>query len=216
MDADEKMKMLNKEQEKVINQMKQHQQEMEQEMKVLREEVSGHRSSQQDSDSIVEKMKVDVQKKDEAISLMEAEINEKKNLLVDKEHQLEEKEAKINALEEKLKTSATQHEEEMKRLQEEMSSNVEAQEEEEKAETSCMEIQTDPVKPPSPVQIVDLAREKELKSRIAELEHALEMKNDLIEKLHEQIPDKSAEDISMKKKDRSEPTGTQRYRSIRT
>ncbi|VDK47583.1 unnamed protein product [Cylicostephanus goldi] len=67
-----------------------------------------------------------------------------------------------------------------------------------------MEIQTDPVKSPSPVQIVDLAREKELKSRIAELEHALEMKNDLIEKLHEQLPDKSGEDISMKKKDRSQ------------
>ncbi|KAL6723085.1 hypothetical protein Aduo_018128 [Ancylostoma duodenale] len=207
-EAEEKIKNLNMEYEKTINEMKQREEEMARQMQDLRKEISDNQSSKKESDDLVEKLKEEVHKKDEVLGHMEADFNEKKNLLIDKEQQLKEKQAEITSLEEKLKESMTQHDEQIQKLQEEMSAMAASQEEEEKPETFCMEIQTDPVKPPSPVQIVDLAREKELKSRIAELEHALEMKNDLIEKLHEQIPDKSAEDITIKKKDRSQSMTT--------
>ncbi|KAK6766255.1 hypothetical protein RB195_025885 [Necator americanus] len=204
LDAEEKTRILSMEHEKVVSQFKQREEQMEQEIQRLKQEINGNESSKKQVDSIVEKLKEEVRKKETAMGQMEIDIGETKNLLTDKEQQLKVNQATIISLEEKLKKNKIEQDEKIQKMQEEMTALVASREEEQKPETFCMEIQTDPLKPPSPVQIVDLAREKELKSRIAELEHALEMKNDLIEKLHEQIPDKSAEDVSLKKKDRSQ------------
>lgn len=59
-------------------------------------------------------------------------IQEKNNLLIDKEQQLKEKMAEITSLEEKLKESVIQRDEQIQKLQEEMSAMSASQEEEEK------------------------------------------------------------------------------------
>lgn len=64
-----------------------------------------------------------------------------------------------------------------------------------------IEIQTDRIPTPPPIAIVDLAREKELKTQIEELEGAIERKNQLIQKLQERVSDEY--DEMPKKKDRS-------------
>ncbi|KAF8354734.1 tag-278, partial [Pristionchus pacificus] len=72
--------------------------------------------------------------------------------------------------------------------------------------TTSIDVQTDEMEKPAPVAIVDLAKEKELRIRIIELESALEQKEALISELHERIDTVIMDDMP-KKKDRSASVG---------
>uniref|UniRef100_A0A0K0DQF8 Trichohyalin-like n=1 Tax=Angiostrongylus cantonensis TaxID=6313 RepID=A0A0K0DQF8_ANGCA len=201
--TEEKLKNLNMEFEKNIERLKKRELELTKQLRELRE--TGHDCNT--SNEEVEKLKKEIRKMDELMNQMKDDLKEKQKLLADKELRLLNKKEEINSREEALKESAVKHCEEFMAIQDRIAATKVNKAVYEKPDTTCSEIQTDPIRSQPPVSVANLVKVDELKSRIVELEQALEIKNDLIEKLHEQMPQTSREDM-VKRKDRSQSMTT--------
>ncbi|KAJ1362554.1 hypothetical protein KIN20_022149 [Parelaphostrongylus tenuis] len=199
-----KLKMLNITFEKKIESLKRYERELTKELHELRETDHDCLISEEE----VEKLTKEIQKMDELMSRMKDDLKEKRKLLADEELIVHNKKEEISSREEALMKSALKHCEEFLAIRNRTAAmKVHDSTHEKRPDTTSSEIQTDPIRPQSPVAIADFVKENELRSRIVELEQALEIKNDLIEKLHEQMPQTSREDM-VKKKDRSQSMTT--------
>ncbi|KAK5967231.1 M protein repeat protein [Trichostrongylus colubriformis] len=208
MESDEKLNHLRLEHEKIVEDLKQREADLKHQLEEMRDEISASQMSKKELVSFAEQLKEEVRQKVEMLQRMEKDLKENEDLLKVKNQELDKRADEISLLKAKVKKGEDHYEKELRKLQNEASEKICNEDEGKIVETFTSEMQTDPISAPAPIPIVDLAREKELKSRITELEHALEVKNDLIEKLHEQLPHISGENMSLKKKDRSQSMTT--------
>ncbi|WKY15879.1 hypothetical protein Q1695_000955 [Nippostrongylus brasiliensis] len=197
-EAGEKLKQLKLEYEKTIESLKQREVELKDQLEHFRNDMNISQQSLEESSNLIQNLQAEIRNKDSMILQIQEELKIKGQHLLGQEETIKAKEVENRTLAEEIERSKDRYEEMCRQLKLERKKA-----DEQRDQSVSIEIQTDPVVS-THVPVVDLAREKELKSRITELEHALEIKSDLIEKLHEQLPDVSREDVALKKKDRSQ------------
>ncbi|VDL78040.1 unnamed protein product [Nippostrongylus brasiliensis] len=197
-EAGEKLKQLKLEYEKTIESLKQREVELKDQLEHFRNDMNISQQSLEESSNLIQNLQAEIRNKDSMILQIQEELKIKGQHLLGQEETIKAKEVENRTLAEEIEQSKDRYEEMCRQLKLERKKA-----DEQRDQSVSIEIQTDPVVS-THVPVVDLAREKELKSRITELEHALEIKSDLIEKLHEQLPDVSREDVALKKKDRSQ------------
>ncbi|PIO58284.1 hypothetical protein TELCIR_20284 [Teladorsagia circumcincta] len=103
--------------------------DLKQQLEELREEISASQTSREESENFAVQLKEEVKQKAEMLHQMEEDLKEKKCLLLDKEQELGKMEAEICSLEEKMKADKDHYEEELRKLQNEMSGKMEQEHE---------------------------------------------------------------------------------------